>query len=80
MSKAQQYRITQHATQRYRQRRGRQPLYITADICRARPVTKSRMRKLGRRTKAGQHMLITPDGFAFVAAGTVIITCFYLGS
>lgn len=72
------YRITHHAAQRYTERRCQAPFYMVADIHRARPVTKNRMRKIRRKTKAGQHMLITPDNFAFVAAGQVIITCFQL--
>lgn len=75
---AKPYRITHHAVQRYTERRCRPSLFITADICRARPVTKGRMRKIGRRPRSGQHMLITADNFAFVAAGKVIITCFQL--
>ena len=78
MNKPLQYRITQHAAERYQQRRCQQSFYITADICRARPVTKGRMRKIGRRPRSGQHMLITPDNFAFIAAGKVIITCFQI--
>ncbi|WP_346351021.1 hypothetical protein N2M06_13440 [Oceanimonas sp. AH20CE76] len=74
-----QYRITKHAVQRYRQRRCRHPLYITADICRARPATKGRMRKAGKWPRRGQRLLLTQDGFAFVAAGAVIVTCFQLG-
>ena len=27
----------------------------------------------------GQRLLLTQDGFAFVAAGAVIVTCFQLG-
>lgn len=80
MAKSNQYRITQHAVQRYQQRRCRHPLYMTADICRARPATKGRLRKAGRWPRSGQRLLITPDNFAFVTAGAVIITCFSLGS
>lgn len=73
------YRITQHAAERYRERRCRHPLFITADLSRARPATKGKLRKARRWPRAGQRLLITPDGFAFVAAGTVIVTCFPLG-
>lgn len=79
MSKTQQYRITQHAAQRYRQRRCRHPLYMPADLSRARPATKGRLRKIGRWPRSGQRLLLTQDGFAFVAAGAVIVTCFQLG-
>lgn len=72
------YRITDHAAERYQERRRQPSLFMPTDICRARPVTKGRMRKIGRKTKSGQHMLLTPDNFAFVAAGKVIITCFQI--
>lgn len=71
-----QYRMTDHAVARYQERRRRHSLYIAADLYRARPVTKGQMRKLGRRPKAGQRLLVTPDRFAFVAIGAVIVTCF----
>lgn len=80
MTKPQQYRITQHAAQRYQERRCRPSLYIGADIRQARPATKGRLRKAGRWPRSGQRLLITPDNFAFVAAGAVIITCFSLSS
>ena len=48
MSKPLQYRITQHAAQRYQERRCRSQLYISADINQARPDTKGQLRKIGR--------------------------------
>lgn len=73
-----QYRMTDHAVARYQERRRRHRLYIAADLYRARPVTKGQMRKIGKRPKAGQRLLVTPDRFAFVACGGVIVTCFQL--
>lgn len=78
MSKPQHYRITQHAAQRYQERRCRHPLHLKTDIQQARLATKGRLRKVGRWPQSGQRLLINPDNFAFVAAGTVIITCFQL--
>ncbi|MFP2768361.1 hypothetical protein [Oceanisphaera sp. KMM 10153] len=56
MAKSNQYRITQHAVQRYQQRRCRHPFHMTADIGRARPATKGRLRKVGRWPRSGQRL------------------------
>ncbi|MDO6525413.1 hypothetical protein Q4519_06920 [Motilimonas sp. 1_MG-2023] len=76
---AKPYYISNHAVRRYSERRCKPAFHIKADIRHARPVTKNRMRKLGKKTKSGRHMLVTPDNFAFVACGQVIVTCFQLG-
>ncbi|OXS14906.1 hypothetical protein CGX12_11850 [Zobellella denitrificans] len=72
------YQITHHAAERYQERRCRHPLFMVADLSRARPATKARLRKAGKWPSTGQRLLLTPDGFAFVAAGPVIVTCYKL--
>ncbi len=71
--------ISEHATQRYRERRQQLPCFILDDLKRARPLTKGQMRKLQlRRRHFFQYLKI--GTFLFVIVHKRLVTCYYINT